>query len=423
MSKYNSMTSIFRVMLTIGFIILFQQLVSAQGNKNPQFLQKVGVLDSLYSDVLSESRQIYIQFPDSYDPTSNQKYPVAYILDGEMFLPTVHNVQSFYSGGYTPEMVLVGLSNANNRTRDLTTSEIKEMYGMPYKYENGKAEQFAKFIEKELIPYVEKKFPVTKYRTLIGHSYGGLFTIYTLLNHPHLFANYLAIDPSLDWDNQNLLKEAKKVLATKDYKNKSLFMSLGGQLHRQDYTITIDNVMEDASDHSLFARSNITFSNLLKQNTKNGLSFNWKFYPKDLHGTVPFPSIHDGLISLFEWYQMENTDKINSFDTPKEDLSAIVKHRAQKLQAHFGYVVPPYPEDLLNMSAYMNMDMNRLEISKMYFEFAIKYYPQSANVYDSMADFYERNGEGKKAIEFLTKAFEISGDVGYMERIEALKGE
>ena len=69
----------------------------------------------------------------------------------------------------------------------------------------------------------------------------------------------------------------------------------------------------------------------------------------------------------------------------------------------------------------MNMDMNLPEKAKMYFELAIEYYPESSNSYDSMADYYERNGDNENAIKFVTKAFEISGDDNYKERIEALK--
>ena len=273
----------------------------------------------------------------------------------------------------------------------------------------------------ELIPFIENKYPVTNFRTLIGHSYGGLFTVYTLINHSHLFSNYIAIDPSLDWDNQKLLKEAEEVFKNQNYQNKSLFMSLSGQLHMQNSEITIDNVMQDSTDFTLFARSNITFSNISKQNTDNGLFFDWKFYPKDIHGTIPFPSIKDGLISLFKWYQMENTDKINSFDTPKEELLSIIKYREKKLKKHFGYAEPPYPEELLNMSGYMNMDMQQTEKAKMYFELAIKYYPKSANVYASMADYFEKNKDYKNALHFVTKAFKISGEENYKQRIKGLK--
>lgn len=417
------MTKGLKIVFTIGLIIFFQEFVTAQGNQNQQFLQKVGVVDSIYSDTLSEYRKVYIQIPSSFNHSKNQKYPVVFILDGEIFLPTVNEVQNYYSGGFTPEMVLVGIANDNNRVRDLTPSTITTKYGMPFNEKNGEADNFRMFIEKELIPFIESKYPVTNYRTLIGHSYGGLFTIFTLLNQPDLFANYLVIDPSLDWDNQKLLKEAQDVFAKQNYTNKALFMSLSGQLHMQNTQITLDNVMQDTSDFTLFARSNIAFSQLVNKNAKNGLSFDWKFYPRDIHGTITFPSIMDGLISLFEWYQMENTDKINSFDTPHDELFSIIKHREQKLKEHFGYSEAPYPEELLNMSGYMNLDMQQPEKAKMYFELATKYYPESANAYDSMADYYEAQNDITNALRFLQKAAELSDDEYYKNRIQALKNK
>lgn len=410
-----------QVIVAIGFIFFIQQFVYGQTNQNNQYLQKVGALDSVYSKSLKEYRKFYVQLPANYNANKKEKYPVVFILDGEVLLPTVNNVQNFYSGGFTPEMVMVGISNDHNRMRDLTTSKVTEMYGRPFEQENGEAANFSKFIETELIPFVENKYPATNFRTLIGHSYGGLFTLYSLIHQPKLFSNYIAIDPSLDWDNQKLLKEAQDILSSNDYKGKSLFISLGGQLNWQDSTITIDNVMQDTSDFTLFPRSNIAFSDIVKQNNKNGLFFDWKFYPKDLHGTIAFPSIMDGLISVFQWYQMENTDKINSFETSKEALFDIIKYREEKLKSHFGYAFPPYPEELLNMSGYMKMDMGQMKKAKMYFEFGIEFYPNSANSYDSMANYYERNGDYVNAIKFVTKAFEISNDDSYKERIEVLK--
>ncbi|WP_346854179.1 alpha/beta hydrolase-fold protein [uncultured Draconibacterium sp.] len=410
-----------RFWLFAGLFLFFQLIGNAQPVSTVQFLKKLGTTDSIFSPTLNESREIYIQIPESYDSDKNRKYPVVFILDGEVFLPTVSDVHDYYSGGFMPEMVLVGISNANNRIRDLTTSTIKTKYGMPFNEENGEAENFIRFIEKELISYIENKYPVTSYRTLIGHSYGGLFTIYSLIHHPNLFANYLAIDPSMDWDDQKLTKEAEGLLATQNYKNKALFMSLSGQLHMQNPMITIDNVMQDSSDFTVFPRSNIAFSHLLEQNATNGLAFKWKFYPNDLHGTIPFPSIMDGLISVFEWFQMENTSKINSFDTSVKELIKIVKHREQKLEDHFGYYAPPYPEELLTMSGYMNMDMQQAEKAKMYFDFALEYYPENANVYVSMADYFEAQGDSVNAIKNLNKAFQLSGNNDYLKKIERLK--
>lgn len=132
MIKSNNMTKGLKIALTIGFIVFFQEFTQAQINQNQQFLQKVGIADSLYSEILDESRKFYVQIPTNYNADKNQKYPVAFILDGEIFLPTVNDVQNYYSGGFTPEMVLVGIANDKNRIRDLTTSTITTKYGMPF---------------------------------------------------------------------------------------------------------------------------------------------------------------------------------------------------------------------------------------------------------------------------------------------------
>ncbi len=131
-------------LLVIAFCgtIVLGNKVCAQNHQRSQFLQKVGALDSLYSKTLNEFRTIYVQLPASYSSEKNQKYPVVYILDGELFLPTVNDVQNYYSGGFTPEMVLIGISNDNNRVRDLTTSTITTKYGMPFNEKNGEADNF-----------------------------------------------------------------------------------------------------------------------------------------------------------------------------------------------------------------------------------------------------------------------------------------
>jgi hypothetical protein len=414
-----------RLTIILAFIICTVNfnVIKAQSTIKRTSLFEIGIADSLHSNTLNEQRNFWVQLPENYNPNNSKKYPVAYILDGGVHLGTVQTVQNYYSGGFIPEMILIGISNRTNRTRDLTTSKVNKFNSSELDENTGSAEKFTQFIEHELIPYIDSKYATTSYRTLIGHSYGGLFTINTLINHPYLFENYLAIDPSLDWDNQKLLNEAKIKLQNENYSSKSLFISLSGHLHMQNNTITIDNVMQDTSEFTLFARSNISFSNIVRQNAKNGLFFEWKFYPKDIHGTIALPSIMDGLISIFEWYQMENTDKINSFDTPKEELLSIIKYRAKKLKSHFGCSTPPYPEELLNMSGYMNMDMQQPEKAKMYFEQAIEYYPNSPNAHDSMADYYEYQNDYINALKYVTKAFELEENDYYKKRMETFKAK
>ena len=126
------------------------------------------------------------------------------------------------------------------------------------------------------------------------------------------------------------------------------------------------------------------------------------------------------MISIFEWFQMEKTELFNIPETPSSELLDILNYRAEKLRSHFGFEVPPFPEDLITMSGYMNMDMGQVEKAKMFFEQGIKYFPKSANMYDSMADYYEANDDPKAALEFVKKAYKISEDDYHKNRIEEL---
>ena len=354
-------------------------------------LYEIGTKDSLYSNTLEEQRVIWVQLPENYNQESKQLYPVIYVLDGAVHFQAVSTVLSYNWGGFLPEMIIVGISNRNNRTRDLTTSEIQTRRGAAYNQETGGAENFTLFIEKELIPHIEASYPATTYRTLIGHSYAGLFTINMLMNHSDLFDNYLTIDPSLDWDEQKLLNQSKEILSTRDYHGKALFMSLSGQLHMQNSEITIENVMQDSSDYTLFARSNIEFSNSVTENEQNGLSYQWKFYEEDLHGTVSLPSILDGLKFLFHWYPIENTDMFNSPDTPKDVLIQMIRKREKKLKDHFGYFVPPFDEGLLIMLGYMNLEWGYPQKSLAFFQLALEYYPASVEALENIKELQEKN--------------------------------
>jgi len=409
------------LLVLIGSILMVKQQAIAQTtvSQTEQFQNRI--VDSIFSKTLNENRDFWVRLPDNFQPDNDEKYAVIYLMDGFSLESSLEAVYDNYWGHYLPHMILVGISNRSNRTRDLTTSQIKMRRGIAMDNETGGAETFTKFMEKELIPYIDSKYPTSGYRTLIGHSYAGLFTINILIKHKHLFQNYIAIDPSLDWDDQKLLKEAKEKLSTESYEGKSLYVSLAAeQLHMWNEEITMQNIMDDSSEFTLFARSIIEFSNYTKSQKQNGLNFLWKVYNEDLHGTVPLPSIRDGLIFLFEWYQFKSPQKYNNPETPLEELIALLKEQEQIYTEHFGVPTAPMIDEMLNGYGYMNLQMGQPKKAFMFFEMNIKYNPTNANAYDSMAEYYESQNDKKNALKYLNKAYEISGDQYYKERIETL---
>ncbi|MBK7706634.1 MAG: hypothetical protein IPJ30_12870 [Acidobacteria bacterium] len=71
---------------------------------------------------------------------------------------------------------------------------------------------------------------------------------------------------------------------------------------------------------------------------------------------------------------------------------ADLENHYKKLSARFGYPIP-VPEDILNRAAYAMLNANRFEEAIALFKKNVATYPDSANVYDSLGDAYEKNGQ------------------------------
>ena len=65
-------------------------------------------------------------------------------------------------------------------------------------------------LERELIPYVESNFRTHPYRLLEGHSFGGLFSTYALMNKPELFNAFIIQAPALWWNKEEMTGQAKE---------------------------------------------------------------------------------------------------------------------------------------------------------------------------------------------------------------------
>ncbi|WP_425075752.1 alpha/beta hydrolase-fold protein [Psychroserpens sp. S379A] len=410
--------------LAVLIILTFLTLSTYAQTNHEAFQANAEVVDSVYSEILKDYRKFWVKLPENYNPKNDTKYPVVYMLDGFSLKSNLDVVYNNYWGHYMPHMILVGISNRKNRTHDLTTSKIETKRGSVFNAQSGGAEQFTQFIEDELMPKIDKDYQTSSYKTLIGHSYAGLFTINVLINHTHLFNNYISIDPSLDWDNQKLLKEAKVLLKTKTFKNKSLFVAMAAeQLHMYDETVTIDNLKENTSEFTLFSRSIVEFSECALANKQNGLQFSWKVYPEDLHGTVPLPAIRDGLVELFKWYQFKNPQMYNNPETSIETLNALLKSQEVIYKNHFGYIVPPMAEELFIGYGHMYFQTEQIEKAKLFMHKAIEYYPKSTMAYEVLADYFESVNEIDKAIKYLSKAYNINNTEQLKTRIKTLQGD
>jgi uncharacterized protein len=392
------------------------------GTQHAENQISIGVSDSVFSNILNEQRQIWVYVPGGATHPAAKKYPVVYLLDGNAHFHSVTGMIHQLSTINTvcPDMIVVGIPNTD-RTRDLTPTHVAEVFGdTTWSKTSGGAENFTRFIQEELIPYIDAKYPATTHRTLIGHSFGGLFAVNTLVHHPDLFNNYIAIDPSLWWDDQKLSQQAAEALSASRYQGKSLFVSVANTMAKG---MDIAMVHSDTTEDTAHIRSILKF-NQQTETTASGLNFEWKYYPEDSHGSVPLISEYDALRYLFSWYELKDVDEFFFPDSKLtvQDLTDRISNHYKTISEHFGYPVMP-DEGLVNGMGYGFLQNNKPEHAFAMFKMNVDNYPQSANVYDSMGDCYLAQQDTANAIENFSKAVSIGNLTYSKDKLDKLKAK
>lgn len=399
-----------RLILSISFISV---LTAAIAQKDTRVV--IGTIDSIHSSILNETRKIWVYVPNQNNSIySAQHYPVVYLLDGDAHFHSVtgliQQLTSVNGNSICPEMIVVGIPNTN-RTRDLTpTHSLAAPDGkeQPFFSASGGGEAFTTFLEKELIPYIDSHYSTAPHRMLVGHSFGGLFVINTLVHHPGMFNSYVSIDPSMWWDHRKLLMQTSSVLQQNKLKGKALFV---GVANTMPAGMDTTQMLKDTTGGTSHIRSIFQLVKMIKGAPGSGLRFDWKYYPGDDHGSVPLISEYDALHFIFDFYK---TSRQNS--TTPESLSK----RYNMISDKIGYPILP-PESIVNNSGYGALQQNKLDEAYAYFKMNVDNYPKSANAYDSMGDYFAAKKDKTKAIEYFRKALGLKEMTETREKLEKLQ--
>lgn len=250
----------------------------------------LGVIDEIESKELGEKRILNIYLPEGYNADDTTKYPVIYLLDGsadEDFIHIAGLVQfnSFEWINQVPKSIVVGIATVDRR-RDFTfpTTITEDQKKYPT---TGHSDQFIAFIEKELQPFIDKKYKTTDSKTIIGQSLGGLLETEILLKKPSLFNKYIIVSPSLWWNNGSLFNQ-DSVIFQENFKQKTdIYIAVG----KEGLTPSeIPRVME-------------VDANLLAEKIKTSKSKNIRVYfdylPQENHATILHPAVSNSFKFLY----------------------------------------------------------------------------------------------------------------------------
>jgi uncharacterized protein len=355
----------------------------------------IGKIDSLWSPTLKEQRKVLVYTPPSYGDTTYlpRKYPVLYLLDGDAHFHSVTGLLQILGTGVNgtfvvPEMIVVAIPNTD-RTRDLTPTHVeKDLQGKPAPFlkTSGGMPNFFGFLQRELIPMIEASYRAAPYRVLVGHSFGGIAAINALYTIPETFNAYVAIDPSLWYDNQLLLKKAKDYVGKPGLTNRTLFVGQANTINANDTTA---NVHFSAI---------VQFNSILESYNESGLRYAYKYYPADDHGSVPLIAEYDALRFIFSSYKL---DLLKSLERP----AYLTEHFARVSRA-LGYTVLP-PESMVDRLGHIQLTRDTTKAIAL-FELNAELYPASPHVYEALGEGWAAKGDSAKAISWYEKSLALN---------------
>jgi uncharacterized protein len=355
-------------------LLLLAAQLAAQSQPSPVV---IGEIVHIRSSVLKEERTLFISKPAGYEDGAD-RYPVLYVLDGETLFRSSGAIAEFLAASErTPEMLVVAIASGSfeQRTRDLTPPSSAEIDNR-FSPGNGGADAFLSFVAGELIPFVDKTYRTRPYKVLIGHSFGGLFAIHALVVRPKLFNAYIAIDPTLSWNNGAVIAEAESFVVRTRELEADLYCTSAGA------SWLTDDVGKLAA--------------ALAAKAPAGFRSNFERMKQETHASIPLLSVYQGLDKIFDGWHL--ADPLALFD--KGGIEAVHRHfREGGARCGYDRTTSPFTVSLIVAGL---IKTGRLEEASKLLLHDPKAYPAPWNQLDALARAYADRGNIEQAARYYT---------------------
>ena len=364
-----------------------EQLIKAKETPFKNSL-KLGLRDTISSKILEEERPIIISLPNDYEK-GKANYPVLYLTDGyQNIWHALGTIEVLTRTGSMPPVIVIGIESLD-RNGDFTPTENENSPG------SGGGPKYLNFMEKELIPFIESNYRTHPFRILEGHSMGGLFATYALMEKPDLFDAHIIMSPSFWWNNEEFITKAGTFFKSNPNLDNTLFFGIG--------------TLESSKDWGM-RKELQKFIDEITVNQPKRLRFEHMEMKNEGHMSSPLLSNYYGLKSIFSDLALPDNivENFNSY---------IFLEHENKIMLKYGTEAKQSAEDYVNLAFHL--------INKEEFSDAITVLKRSIEAYDYdiwlrslLANTYEKNEQINKAIEPYKEAIEVSKKYKFKKEIE-----
>ena len=342
------------------------------------------------SEILKENRDILISLPDGYKKTT-ANYPVLVLTDGVQNIKhAIGSIELLTRTGSIPPIIVVGIKS-NDRTKDFSPTVSKNSPG------SGNGPRYLEFIENEVLPFVHHNYRTHPFTILEGHSLGGLFTAYALMEKPDLFDAHLIMSPSFWWNNEEFIKKSSSFFKANPDLDKAIYFSIG---------------VDESSSKWGMRKELSKFVDSLTANKPKKLRFKHTEFQNEGHMSSPLLGTYFGLKWLF-------SDMLFTDEQAENYTDALFLDHEHKMMQKYGSQAKQSAEIYVQLS-------NHLSSQKKY-KSAITVLKRAVEAYDfdvflkfNLAKAYEKDKNIPQAIATYKAAIETSRKhkFAYEERLQ-----
>lgn len=249
-----------------------------------------------YSENVRDSFSIYVKLPREYVTEKSRKFTTIYLLDANMYFDVVAAmIEKYKEIGIMPPIILIGIGYDNFaqmerlRTRDYLYPKAP---GKEKINNSGGGLAFLNFLENELIPWADKLYRTkVENRILMGHSYGGYFCLWALLQNlqqgDNTIRSYIAASPSLQYSDEYLLQQLKQI--NSDFTVPKLVYTSLGELEDEE------DGRQKRSISSMFQ----AFNEEMKTKGFKNITYQGDRYSNFYHMETAIPGFMKGLLFIY----------------------------------------------------------------------------------------------------------------------------
>ena len=243
---------------------------------------------------------LYVRRPVVYE-ASTDRYPLIVTLDADYSFSICANHLEHLAARMSqgPQAILVSIAIAGvypdldryhlERTRDYTPiySADGGNNNTRFQHVSGGGPAFQRVIAEEILPLIDARYRTDpSERTLVGHSFGGLFACWTLQARSDLFNRFLAVSPSLWYAGKWLFDREVEHASTRLPRETRIYLAVGSW-------------EEQPANHGFMVSECMAFASLLAARGDPNLVVEQRTFEDETHASIFPAAFSTGIRHLF----------------------------------------------------------------------------------------------------------------------------